>query len=213
MATPIPLFVPNLLCYLRILLGFSGLHVSHSRPVLAVFFWVISAILDAFDGYCARKLDQCSSFGIILDIAADNVLRTVVWLAAAIQEPASYSLTAGVFISLEWSTMVCTQLHAVLSESHWKQSRANDPWFVRQVFSNNFKTLFGGFCIYGLFAANIFAYATHFPVFANAIPFFRYWKYAAYCGRSCTALAELWLCKSYLSLLMERGSDAKSHKL
>jgi len=192
-------------------LGFAGLHVSYSRPVLAVFFWVVSAILDLFDGYFARKLDQCSSFGIVLDIAADNILRTVVWLAAAIQEPASYSLAAAVLISLEWTTMVCTQLHAVLSESHWKQSRGNDPWFVKKVFSNNFKTLYGGFCIYGLFAASIFAYATHYPMFADLIPFFHYWKYAAYCGRFCTAVAELWLCKSYLSLLVEKDLNAKPY--
>ncbi|CAJ1947033.1 unnamed protein product [Cylindrotheca closterium] len=210
MATPIPLFVPNLLCYLRIILGFSGLYVSHSMPILAVFFWVASAILDAFDGYFARKLDQCSSLGIVLDIVADNILRTVVWLAAAIQEPASYSLAASVFISLEWTTMVCTQLHAVESKSHWKQSRGNDPIFVRSMFANNFFSVYGGFCIFGLFTANIFAYATHYPVFANLIPYFHHLKYAAYCGRCCTALAELWLCKSYVSLLIDRDLKAMS---
>lgn len=210
MATSVPLFVPNLLCYLRIILSFCGLQVSHSRPVWAIFFWVAAAVLDVLDGYLARKLGQCSSFGIVLDVAADNILRTVVWLAAAIQEPTSYSLAAGFFISLEWTTMVCTQLHSISSESHWKQSRTNDPWLVRRVFANNFKTLFGGFCIYGLFASNMFAYTTHYPLFAESIPFFRYLKYAAYCGRCCSAVAELWLCKSYLSLLVDRDMQSKA---
>jgi phosphatidylglycerophosphate synthase len=211
MSMPIVLYVPNLICYARILLAFGGLHCSNSSPVWAVSCWITAAILDLFDGLLARKLNQCSTLGILVDVAADNILRTVVWLSAAIQDPSSYSFVAVFCICLEWLTMACTQLHAVQSESHWKLSRERDPWLVRRIFANNFKTFFGGLCIYGLFFVSIFAYASHHPIFADNILFYDFWKYAAYCGRGFTALAELWLCKSYLSLLVEKDMNERKN--
>lgn len=209
MPTPVALYVPNLLGYARILLAFCGLYFFSTSPVWAVACWIIAAILDLFDGHFARKLKQCSTFGVLVDIAADNALRTLVWISAAIQAPLSYSLIAGFLICLEWTTMVCTQLHAVQSKSHWKLSRDQDPWLVQRIFANNFKTLFGGLCIYGLFSAGIFAYASHHQIFADNIPFYYYWKAAAYCGRGFTALGEISLCKSYLSLLIENDMEER----
>ena len=212
---PVALYIPNLLCYARIVFAFVGLHFCDSSPVSAVLCWIFAAILDLFDGMLARKLNQCSSLGVLVDIMADNILRTIVWLAAAIQEPSSYRLVAALVICLEWTTMVCTQLQAAQSDSHWKQQQASpkqkEPWwFVQKIFENNFKTPFGTICIYGLFSASMFAYATPHSILVESIPFFVYWKYAAYFGRACTSIAELWLCQSYLSLVIEKDMQAKT---
>jgi hypothetical protein len=110
--------------------------------------------------------------------------------------------------------MICTQLHASQSGSHWKQSRENDPKLLQWIFANNFKTPIGTLCVYGLFAAGIFAYGSDYPVFAENIPFLSFFKYSAFLGRGITMMAELWLCKGYLSLVVERDeAESKQNSL
>lgn len=52
------LFVPNLIGYGRIVLGILSLLLMQSYPMAASIFYFLSAFLDAFDGYAARKLNQ-----------------------------------------------------------------------------------------------------------------------------------------------------------
>jgi CDP-diacylglycerol--inositol 3-phosphatidyltransferase len=211
MPLPIPLYIPNLLGYARIILAFVGLHLSGTQPGAACVTWIFSAFLDLFDGILARKLDQCSSLGVLIDIAADNILRTTVWVAVADQS--SYGVLVSIIISLEWTTMVCTQLHATQSGTHWKTQRKNDPWLLKQVFANNFRGPLGCLVIYGLFSANIFVYGIQHPELeekvAGLLPFFTFWKYAAFCGRALSMLLELWMCKGYLSLVISRDLEDK----
>jgi CDP-diacylglycerol--glycerol-3-phosphate 3-phosphatidyltransferase len=78
-----PLNLPNLLTWLRILLipliiGVFYLPapwLSHEEAnLLATFFFVVAAITDWFDGYLARKLNQASAFGAFLDPVADKLM-------------------------------------------------------------------------------------------------------------------------------------------
>ncbi|CAG0901765.1 unnamed protein product [Cyprideis torosa] len=57
------LYVPNLIGYARLLLIFLAWVFWDAHPPLFVILYVASAILDFFDGYFARKLNQCTSFG------------------------------------------------------------------------------------------------------------------------------------------------------
>ena len=113
---PIILYIPNIMCYLRIILAFIGLYYSllqqqistpqgetitiriatstdteesqhNPKPdvvIKAIYIWLFSQSLDFLDGIIARKLNQCSNIGIILDIIADNILRTITWIAAVV---------------------------------------------------------------------------------------------------------------------------------
>jgi CDP-alcohol phosphatidyltransferase len=86
---PVVLYVPNLLGYTRIGLALVGLQYAttasptqpHS-PVVAVAIWLVATSLDLVDGVAARALRQTSKFGSLLDIMADNILRTSIWIAA-----------------------------------------------------------------------------------------------------------------------------------
>lgn len=78
-----PLNLPNLLTWLRILLiplviGVFYLPASMryglSANLLATIFFVVAAITDWFDGYLARKLNQTSAFGAFLDPVADKLM-------------------------------------------------------------------------------------------------------------------------------------------
>jgi CDP-diacylglycerol--glycerol-3-phosphate 3-phosphatidyltransferase/cardiolipin synthase len=78
-----PLNIPNLLTYFRILLipVFVGVFylsndtitLSHKHQFATLVF-AIAAITDWFDGYLARYLNQTSAFGAFLDPVADKLM-------------------------------------------------------------------------------------------------------------------------------------------
>jgi CDP-diacylglycerol--inositol 3-phosphatidyltransferase len=204
-AMPVALYIPNLMGYARILLAFFGLFISSTRPVAAIWVWLLSASLDLLDGIIARALNQTSSFGILLDISADNILRTCVWIAASRD---NVKVVACFFISLEWVTMICTQLHS--GDAHWKSERQQtDPWFIRTCFHNNFRNPLGMIVIYGLFSANMWTYGSQHAALYETIPGFELWRYLAYVGRTLGLCVEVWLCHSYLSCVIARDTEQR----
>ena len=208
MSLPVIFFLPNLLGYARILLSFVGLHFSSNNPRLAACIWIFSASLDLIDGILARALKQTSSFGVLLDIVADNVLRSSVWIAASAADP-SYRVVTCVVISLEWITMLSTQMHAAQSGTHWKKSREKDPWLIKKIFAHNFRTPLGMWCICGLFSSPLFAYCSqHDDKLVEIIPLYYVWKYLAYSGRLLSFCAEGWLVMGYLGLVIEQDENS-----
>lgn len=205
----IALFLPNLLGYTRIALAFLGLALSTNDAALAVASWILSGFLDLFDGIIARSLGQTSNFGVFLDIAADNILRATVWTAVATQSPSLAPIACSV-ICLEWTTMVCTQVFAAKSASHWKDSRSEDPALIKFFFRNNFRNPLGMLGIFGLFAANLFLYGRRHPVLYENIPGFTIWMVLACTGRGISAVVEVWLCSSYLHYVLEQ--DCHAHR-
>lgn len=211
MHVPVVFYVPNVLCYARILLAFGGLFFLESDPATAVLVWILSAFLDLFDGILARLLCQTSSFGVFLDILADNVLRTVVWVAAAAASSNSYPVLclASFIVVLEWTTMLCTQLHAGLNADHWKKNRDNDPKIVQAFFASNFRNPLGLLGIYGLFASNLFLYASHHEMLFEKVPYFWSFLYLAMLGRAIAMGVEVYLCFKYFGLLLEKDSQKR----
>jgi CDP-diacylglycerol--inositol 3-phosphatidyltransferase len=208
---PVVLYIPNLLGYARIFSALVGLHISSTHPVLAIWIWLGSASLDLIDGILARRLNQCSQLGIFLDIVADIVLRTCCWLAALVAGSSQQmKFVVCAIISIEWFTMVSTQLHAAQNQSHWKSQRDTDPWLVRQVFSRNFKSPLGMFAIYGLFSANLWTFAYEQPEMRRAIPWFNVWMYSAYVGRVVALCVELWLCYHFLAFVVAQDTEKRN---
>jgi len=230
MQLPVALYVPNLLGYARIGLAFAGLHyAATTRPWAAICLWVASGFLDLLDGILARALRQTSSLGVFLDIAADNILRTVTWLAVAVAVAVTTSTSTlsdstttssavriqpnafccCFIICLEWTTMVSTQVHAAQNSQHWKEARSKDPWIIRTYFASNFRNPLGFLGIYGLFASSIFAFGYHHSIVYDSIPFYDVFMYLAFVGRFVSAAIELWFCASYFAFLIEKDSPQK----
>ena len=66
------LFVPNLIGYARTLLAVIGFYVAFEYPWVFGITYSLSFILDGADGYYARKLDQCTDLGAVLDMVVDR---------------------------------------------------------------------------------------------------------------------------------------------
>jgi len=65
------LFLPNLIGYTRILLALFSFWLMPSSYALAATFYLLSGLLDAVDGYAARRFGQRSRFGAMLDLITD----------------------------------------------------------------------------------------------------------------------------------------------
>jgi phosphatidylglycerophosphate synthase len=220
---PVALYVPNVICYVRIILAFVGLWYSLSRPVVAVVLWAASAITDLFDGPLARSLGQTSKLGVFLDIAADNILRSCVWIAASLAVALSSSehdagsnnsstsflvVCFAMILIVEWMTMaIHTTAHG---GDNWKDAKSrDDPWLVQTYFAKNFKNPLGALGIYGMFSANIFCYASVHPILYDNFPYFRTWKLLAFAGRLVSLLIELWFCMRFASFTIDLDSSRR----
>ena len=108
--------------------------------------------------------------------------------------------------------MVCTQLHASQGNgNHWKDTRENDPKLLKLIFANNFKTSIGALCVYGLFGL---PFVLIFEGHLNQNYFYHpVLKYLAYVGRLTTMIAEIWLCKGYLSFVIEQDYETKKKQM
>lgn len=66
------LFVPNLIGYARVVLLLISCYFMPFCYIKASILYALSALLDAFDGYAARRLNQSTKFGAILDQLTDR---------------------------------------------------------------------------------------------------------------------------------------------
>ncbi|XP_067015366.1 CDP-diacylglycerol--inositol 3-phosphatidyltransferase [Anabrus simplex] len=66
------LFYPNLIGYARIILALISFYYMPSNYMVACWCYIISGLLDAFDGYAARYFNQSTKFGAILDQLTDR---------------------------------------------------------------------------------------------------------------------------------------------
>ena len=60
-------YVPNIIGYIRIALICGTLPFCFSHPLIFAVSYFINAFLDGVDGVAARRLGQCSKFGMWLD--------------------------------------------------------------------------------------------------------------------------------------------------
>jgi len=82
--------VPNYLTFIRIFISpiFMLIYLEHEMlgismtalPYVLLFLFGLSEISDTFDGFLARKYNQVTDFGKILDPMADSIYRISVFL-------------------------------------------------------------------------------------------------------------------------------------
>lgn len=65
-------FYPNIIGMARVVLALASFYYMSSAPYLAMLLYWLSAFLDAFDGMAARRYDQCTKFGAVLDMVSDR---------------------------------------------------------------------------------------------------------------------------------------------
>ncbi len=90
--------LPNAFSLLRLILALpTSIAVWHHQTYLAVSLGVFAMLTDYLDGYFARKYNQISEIGKILDPLADKVMVISLILILAIQERIPLWITVMIF--------------------------------------------------------------------------------------------------------------------
>jgi len=82
-----PLTVPNLMSSFRVLMAVVAafLFATANLEILAVSLCLVGVLLDALDGWYARRFGQCSRLGQFLDPLADKLLMAVIYGVIAVK--------------------------------------------------------------------------------------------------------------------------------
>jgi len=68
----VALYVPNVIGYLRIIFAAYALNCAFTSVRTCIFAYLLSFTCDELDGRFARKFNQCSEFGRVLDMVTDR---------------------------------------------------------------------------------------------------------------------------------------------
>lgn len=101
------LTIPNLLSVIRIVIvPFFAYYFIKGQTYPAIALLILSGISDCLDGFIARKFNQITEIGKILDPFADKITQVTVALCLAIRFPAICPFLI-LFLVKELSMLVC----------------------------------------------------------------------------------------------------------
>lgn len=87
MAENVFLFIPNIIGYARIVLAILSFYFMPTNCVVAASMYLLSGLLDAFDGHAARYFNQSTMFGAMLDMLTDRCVTSALLVMLAVFYP------------------------------------------------------------------------------------------------------------------------------
>nr|AAO00792.1 putative phosphatidylinositol synthase [Arabidopsis thaliana] len=129
------LYIPNIVGYMRVLLNCIAFSVCFSNKTLFSLLYFFSFCCDAVDGWCARKFNQVSTFGAVLDMVTDRVSTAcLLVILSQIYRPSLVFLSLlALDIASHWLQMYSTFLSGKTSHKDVKDSTS---WLFRLYYGN-----------------------------------------------------------------------------
>ncbi|KAJ2713300.1 phosphatidylinositol synthase 1 (CDP-alcohol phosphatidyltransferase1) [Coemansia spiralis] len=140
-------FVPNLIGYSRVALTALAVFGMYTeRPCTAFLAYAVSELLDAADGYYARKLGQCSKFGEVLDMVTDRCTTTVLLtFLAQLYQSTALALAFCFLIALDISSHYMQMYSQLITgKTNHKQMDEGAHWVLKAYYTDR-RVLFA-FC-------------------------------------------------------------------
>lgn len=110
------LYIPNIIGYFRIIINFIAFAVCYSNRTLFAILYFFSFFCDGLDGWFARRFNQASTFGAVLDMVTDRVSTAcLLALLSQFYRPGLvFILLLGLDITSHWF-----QMYRLVSLSIW----------------------------------------------------------------------------------------------
>nr|GME17342.1 probable CDP-diacylglycerol--inositol 3-phosphatidyltransferase 2 [Ipomoea batatas] len=136
------LYIPNIIGYIRILLNCIAFAVCFVDKKLFSVLYFISFVCDALDGWFARKFNQVSTFGAVLDMVTDRISTAcLLVILSQVYRPGLLFLSLlALDIASHWLQMYSTFL--VGKTSH-KDVKDSSNWLFKAYYGNR---IFMGYC-------------------------------------------------------------------
>ncbi|CAF1709929.1 unnamed protein product [Brassica napus] len=127
---------------MRVVLNCFAFAVCFSNKTLFSLLYFFSFCCDAVDGWCARKFNQVSTFGAVLDMVTDRVSTAcLLVILSQIYRPSLVFLSLlALDIASHWLQMYSTFLSGKTSHKDVKDSTS---WLFRLYYGNR---MFMGYC-------------------------------------------------------------------
>ena len=104
--------------YGRIVLAFVSFYFMPTQPGLAATSYLLSGLLDAFDGHAARYLGQGTKFGAMLDMLTDRCATMCLCVVLAMFYPTwavAFQFAMSLDIASHWLHMLSTMMKGATS--------------------------------------------------------------------------------------------------
>lgn len=124
--------------YARIILTVVSLYFMPVHPRRCSAIYVVSCLLDALDGWAARRFIQGTKFGAVLDMVTDRCTTTclLVFLATAMPKWAMlFQLLISLDLASHYMHMYATLSMGESGQSH-KQVDAKRSWLLHLYYTN-----------------------------------------------------------------------------
>ncbi|KAK1265152.1 CDP-diacylglycerol--inositol 3-phosphatidyltransferase 1 [Acorus gramineus] len=136
------LYIPNIIGYIRILMNCVAFALCFSNKKLFSILYFISFVCDGLDGWFARKFNQVSTFGAVLDMVTDRVSTAcLLVILSKLYRPSLIFLSLlALDIASHWLQMYSTFLSGKASHKDVKDS---SNWLLRAYYGHRY---FMAFC-------------------------------------------------------------------
>jgi len=199
------LFVPNLIGYGRIFLQLVAMWFMPSNHVVAAWCYILSGLLDAFDGHAARALNQGTKFGAMLDMLTDRCATMTLLATLCTFYPSwtfFFQLSMVIDISCHW-----IHLHTSLMQgrtSHKFVDAGGNP--IMHLYYTSRPVLFG------MCAGNELFYASLYLLNFTTGPFYIFNIVAFLCFPVAMAKLAIAVLQGYLAWVNIAGIDVAERR-
>ncbi|TRY69475.1 hypothetical protein TCAL_03257 [Tigriopus californicus] len=199
------MFVPNLIGYGRVILAIISFWFMPTNHVISAWCYILSGLLDAFDGHAARMFNQSTKFGAMLDMLTDRCATMALLATLCTFYPAwtfFFQLSMIIDVSCHW-----IHLHASLLQgatSHKFVSADGNP--IMHIYYTSRPVLFG------MCAGNEIFYASLYLLHFTNGPFYLFYITAVACFPIAVAKSGIAMLQGYLACLNLGGVDVEERK-
>ncbi|KAB1207511.1 CDP-diacylglycerol--inositol 3-phosphatidyltransferase 1 [Morella rubra] len=136
------LYIPNIIGYIRVIINCIAFAQSFSNKGLFAVLYLFSFVCDAVDGWCARKFNQVSTFGAVLDMITDRISTAcLLVILSQVYRPGLVFLSLlALDIASHWLQMYSTFLSGKASHKDVKDS---SNWIFKLYYGNR---MFMAYC-------------------------------------------------------------------
>ncbi len=184
--------IPNIIIYIRFIFLVFAMIMWFKSAMITFLLYFISANLDAFDGYFARKLNQTSKTGAIFDLCLDRISTAFILLGLAMLYPLFWWFFCGILM-LDISSHFAHLYYCALNRNENHKTMETSNKLFKSYYSNK-PFLF--FCCFthDMWLATVYlyhSYPSNFLIFGmilftpgfiikNYIHFIQFWSAIKY---------------------------------
>lgn len=133
-------FIPNLIGYFRVLTAILSFMTMKNHPIWTTILYGVSGFLDAFDGYAARRFNQGTRFGAVLDMVTDRCATSSLICYLCVIYP-QYCVIWQLLVSLDLASHYM-HMYAMLSSGSTSHKNVDEKSKLLSLYYNNRKVLF-----------------------------------------------------------------------